>query len=534
MKNISFLIAFCFSALSFAQNEPTMVAPTPPVRDAADVVAIFTDAYAEVGNTDFNPQWGQSGFGATDAAFDVAGSGNIAIKYDNFNYQGTQFPVQNLTGFEFIHIDIWTPNTGFGFFVINQAPFNDTANFPITAQAGTWQSLDIPLNTYPNVSSVFQLKYDGGDGSANSEFYVDNIYFWKSPADPLEDATLSTIEIGGEPLAGFAALQTDYTVDLVVGTTTPPAITTATAANAGAAVVITDATTVPGTSTIEVTSANGNVVETYTINFVATLPNASPNIGTPDSEALLIYGDNTTITNAVVWDYEFGSNAGYIDLLAGPEVDTAVKLDFSVAGYGEGVQPGDGFDASAYNWLHFDYFADTQSTMLQMILITPGAPNTEIFYQLELNPANPDADGALVQGSWQSVDVPMSFYINEGLDPANVFQYKLGTTSDLVSEIVYFDNIYFSVNQPITLSEESFKTSEFNVYPNPTDEVWNVKSVDTVITSIQVYDITGKQVMNLAPNAMNTRIDSAVLKSGVYLARINAGNTTKTMKLIKM
>jgi hypothetical protein len=533
MKKITFLIAFCFSALSFAQNEPTTAAPTPPVRDAADVVAIYSGAYTEVAGSNFNPNWGQNGFGATDPAFDVAGSGDIAIKYDNFNYQGTEIPVQNLAGFEFIHIDIWTPNVGFGFFVINQSPFNDTTSFPIPAQAGSWQSFDIPLSTFPNVNSVFQLKYDGGNGSADSEFYVDNIYFWKNPADPLDDATLSSIELDGEPLAGFAAGQTDYNVELVVGTTTPPSITAATTTNAGASRVITDATAVPGASTVVVTSANGNVIETYTITFEATLPNASPNIGTPDGEALLIYADNTTITNAIAWEYAFGENGrSYVDLLDGASDDFAARIDFSVAGFGEGVQPQAPIDINAYNWLHFDYFADANSTQLRMILIDNASG--EIFYELNLDPAAATADGTLVQGSWQSVDIPLSVYEGKGFNKSNLFQYKLGTSSDLVSEVVYFDNIYFSVNQPVTLSEETFTAASFNVFPNPTMDVWNVRSADADITSIQVYDITGKQVMTLTPNNLSTSIDTAALNSGVYLARISTASASKTVKLVKM
>ena len=40
------------------------------------------------------------------------------------------------------------------------------------------------------------------------------------------------------------------------------------------------------------------------------------------------------------------------------------------------------------------------------------------------------------------------------------------------------------------------------------------------MSSIQVFDILGKQVLSLAPNAIEAKIDASVLKSGLYFAKI--------------
>ena len=538
MKNITLLLALCICALGFSQSEPTSVAPTPQARAAADVISIFSDAYTDVSGSNYNPNWGQSGFASANPNYDVLNSGDIALQYPNFNYQGNQFGSnQNVAAMEFIHIDVWTNNTNVNFFLIGLGGGNERS-VTIPASPGVWTSMDIPLADYYAAglsgTTIQQFKYDGGNGTATSEIYVDNIFFWRVPADPADDATLSALEVDSMPVVNFSSAGTAYTIDLVQGSTTVPQITLATTTNQGATAVINQATAIPGTATVDVTSANGNETETYTINFTANTPPASPNIGTPDNEALLIYADNTSITNAVVWDYPFGGTDGEPDLLEGTDVDQAIKMNFAAQGYGQGVQPADAFDTSAYNWLHFDYFADSQSTELQMILITPGAPNVEVMYQLNLDPNTANADGALVQGSWQSVDVPMSFYTAQGIIATSVFQYKLGTTSDLVSDIVYFDNIYFSVNQPVTLSEASFTAGSFKVYPNPTNDTWNVRSANAEISTIQLYDISGKQVMTVSSNALDTTIDGSSLDSGIYLARINSANATKTVKLIKM
>ncbi len=47
-------------SIAFVINTPGVSAPTPLARDAGDVISIFSDAYTDVAETNFNPNWGQS------------------------------------------------------------------------------------------------------------------------------------------------------------------------------------------------------------------------------------------------------------------------------------------------------------------------------------------------------------------------------------------------------------------------------------------------------------------------------------------
>ena len=102
------------------------------------------------------------------------------------------------------------------------------------------------------------------------------------------------------------------------------------------------------------------------------------------------------------------------------------------------------------------------------------------------------------------------------------------------TSLVYFDNIYFSVNEGTTLSTDEISlVTDFNVYPNPTQNVWNVKTNNIDITSIQVFDVLGKQVLNLNPNATEAAINATNLINGMYFAKINTTSGSKSIKLIK-
>ena len=95
-----------------------------------------------------------------------------------------------------------------------------------------------------------------------------------------------------------------------------------------------------------------------------------------------------------------------------------------------------------------------------------------------------------------------------------------------------YDDLGSVVALPFVLSTDEFKTNEFNVFPNPTNNNWNVKSTQN-INSIQVYDVLGKQVLTLNPNTQDAIINASTLHSGIYFARINSNAGTKTLKLVK-
>lgn len=77
------------------------------------------------------------------------------------------------------------------------------------------------------------------------------------------------------------------------------------------------------------------------------------------------------------------------------------------------------------------------------------------------------------------------------------------------------------------LSENSF-----NVYPNPVQDLLNIQSSETV-DNIQVYDVLGKLVMEVAPNAVSPTVNMSQLTSGAYFVRVSINGTAKTVKVIK-
>lgn len=527
MKKITSALLFVVLMSGFSgYAQPSNNAPSP-TNEPTDVISVYGETFSSVA-TNYDPNWGQTGHGQVNPSFDP-GTGNLVLAYPNFNYQGTELTIQNASGMEYLHIDIWTSNaTNVKISPINNGTGVSEFLVDIPLVANGWSSVDLPKSAFTGMTwdSVFQIKLDGQGGVVPSTIYLDNIYFWKTATAAGSDASLSDLQVNGSSLPGFTTSVTGYTYELVVGTTEIPQITDATTTDAGATVTaITQATSIPGTASVLVTSQNGSATMTYTVNFVASFPNQSPTPATPDMEVLNIFSDTGGFTNNWVPDYSFGTMVGMPDLDPSEGVNQAIKMNFAVAGYGQGTNLVT--NISQYEWLHFDYFADSNSNEIRFIVIGNSGVVTEYNYELTTAGSN----GTLVQGSWQSVNVPLSFFEGLGFNKNSFFQYKLGTSSDLVSDIVYFDNIYFSVNEPL-LNAPTFEESAVSAYPNPTRDHWTIRAAQTIV-SVSLFDISGKQIKSWSPNDLTVSMDASELSQGVYFAKVQTQTGNKTIKLVK-
>ena len=214
-----------------------------PTKAPADVISVYSDAYTDNIATNLNPNWGQ----ATDAT-EVQIDGNNTLKYENLNYQGLDYSTTDVSAMEYLHLDYKTADaTALDFYLISENPTVENA-FSISIVTGSWQSIDIPLSVYnANLDRVFQFKTSG-----NGTVYLDNMYFWKAPTNQNTDTSLSDLTVNGSTVTGFSSATTSYTVELPEGSAVPTVTATPTDGNATA--VVTDATSLPGNTTVTVTA----------------------------------------------------------------------------------------------------------------------------------------------------------------------------------------------------------------------------------------------------------------------------------------
>lgn len=84
------------------------------------------------------------------------------------------------------------------------------------------------------------------------------------------------------------------------------------------------------------------------------------------------------------------------------------------------------------------------------------------------------------------------------------------------------------------LSTDNFDLlSSLKIYPNPTNNSWSIEGANVTIDTIEVYDILGKRVTTISPNASQATIDASNLRTGLYLAKLYSGDAVTTIKLVK-
>lgn len=158
---------------NFTGKALTPEAPAPtPTYQAANVIALFSDAYSNIVDTNFNPNGGQ-----VLPVPQVAIAGNQTLLYSRQNDQGLQLrSEQDVSGMTHLHLDCWTGSASeLKIFLISPGPAPKSIS--LTIPASSWTSIDIPLTEFMQVidlSKGFQFKFEG-----NGEIYFDNILLFK-------------------------------------------------------------------------------------------------------------------------------------------------------------------------------------------------------------------------------------------------------------------------------------------------------------------------------------------------------------------
>lgn len=334
---------------------------------------------------------------------------------------------------------------------------------------------------------------------------------------PEEDVTLSDLKIDGTTIAGFSPSTTTYNIKLPDASSTPQ-VTLVTTTNANATVgTITQASGVPGSATFDVTSEDATVSETYTINFSIQVP-LTELIGNggfedgdfTDWDLVPVSSGQTIITTNP-------SSGSYAVNINNTVPTTSVGIKSSNRGIGI-VKPGDEvtvkFDARG----SFD---------------TGGLLNAELFSEISgggatnqiLSPIDLDAD----PDTWKSFE----FTVNLGADVGGGISLLFSAvTGGGNSANIFIDNVSV-VNNDQVLSTKVFEIAGLTAYPNPTQDTWTVKTQNIKMASIEVFDILGKSVLSLKPEATEATINASQLKSGLYFAKISTVNGSSSLKLVK-
>lgn len=231
MKN--FLLLFSFVLSAFAVVAQPTTAPPTPTEPAANVISMFSDAYADVPVDTWRTGW--SGVDMA-APVDANYAGNDVKQYFGLTFVGIETVANqiDISGMNTIHMDIWTGNmTNFRIKLVDFGPtggysgpggdgLGDDTEAEVSIanpNQNEWVSIAVGLQDFAaltNRNNIAQMILSG-DPAGSSTVYVDNVYFstvvtptpMPAPMTAAPDPTIPA----GNVISMFSNVYNDVPVD---------------------------------------------------------------------------------------------------------------------------------------------------------------------------------------------------------------------------------------------------------------------------------------------------------------------------------
>jgi hypothetical protein len=197
-----------------APLEPATAAPTPTVP-AANVISLFSDAYADVPVDTWRTPWSSA------VLEDITIQGNPTKKYSQLDFVGIETVANQIdaSGMKYFHIDVWSAD--FTFFGVKLVDFGadgafgggddveHQVNFNAPAQ-GQWNTYDILLSDFTGLTTranIAQYILVGQPTGTNTVF-VDNVFFYNDATSVNSpNAGLNMVNIFPNPVKSGGQVQ---------------------------------------------------------------------------------------------------------------------------------------------------------------------------------------------------------------------------------------------------------------------------------------------------------------------------------------
>jgi len=138
----------------------------------------------------------------------------------------------------------------------------------------------------------------------------------------------------------------------------------------------------------------------------------------------------------------------------------------------------------------------------------------------------PGAQWTGTEAAMQQYSYDLSAFAGES---SVMFRFVFHSDEYVTQEGVILDNIRIEG----TLSTAEFEQNSFRIYPNPSNNVFNIDFNSFNEFEFEVFDITGKTIINKNKISSSAyQLDMSNFSSGMYFINLTVNNKTATKKLI--
>jgi hypothetical protein len=201
---------------------PLTAAPTPPIRNAWDVISLFSNAYSNIVIDTWSAVWDDS------SQEDVLIVGNDTKKITFGNFLGVDFSGAghhiNATDMTKFHMDFWLPTSVDLIGKVMNPKFSQWGGTAgevsallltyLPTEKGTWISIDANLSTFAgnqNRNDIAQFLITSNTGIA----YIDNVYLYRPATLATEKFETSTVKMYPNPVKNTLTIEGNSTIDKI-------------------------------------------------------------------------------------------------------------------------------------------------------------------------------------------------------------------------------------------------------------------------------------------------------------------------------
>ncbi|QRM88311.1 M28 family peptidase [Lacinutrix sp. WUR7] len=180
-----------------------------------------------------------------------------------------------------------------------------------------------------------------------------------------------------------------------------------------------------------------------------------------------------------------------------------------------------------YSTLNFPYYHELSKLIMGYMVTKAGLINIDNTVSQNANTLTANQNGASYQWVNYATNTNIAGATNQSYTPIINGNYVVEISSGACVER----------SMPITVTSlgmETFSDSDILLYPNPVKTNLMVEipaSSDAVV--LELYDITGKKILDKTSSGTKTVLDLSALSNGVYFLKIRTNNKYKISKIVK-
>ncbi len=399
---------------------------------------------------------------------------------------------------------------------------NGTTTVPTVTATSTDVNADISIVDATALPGSTVVTVTAQDGVTENDYTINFTVALNA------DASLSDLQVDGATISGFDSGTLVYDVELAYGTTTVPGVT-ATSTDVNADISIVDATSLPGSTVVTVTSEDGEAEITYTVNFTVA-PNTDASLSNLQVDGVTVSGFDSGIFSYNV-EFAYGTTTVPAVTVTSTDANANTSIAEAMALPGSTVvtvTAEDGETEDVYT-INFTIAAPNTDASLSDIQVdgstVSGFDSGTLTYDVEL--ASGTTTVPTVTATSADVNADVSIVDATALPGSTVVTV---TAEDGVTKNVY--TINFAVATSIF---DNIEDNVFKIYPNPSNGIFflDITRYGAYKAKIEIINMLGVMIYEEESSLSDDmKIDASELKKGMYLVKISTDTKTYTKRII--